>query len=205
MASKNPDDDTSITLMMRVGQSPADRGAWDRFVERYQPMIRAWCLRWGSQATDADDVAQEVMTKLVTAMRTFRYDPDRSFRAWLKTVTQNAWTDFARAQRLRAATDPGRVLAIADSHDALVDLEKQMEEALDRELFELAMRRVEKRVKPTTWQAFRLTVIDNRPGAEVARELGMRVAHVFVAKHRVQKMLEQEVRALQREPGSARE
>jgi DNA-directed RNA polymerase specialized sigma subunit len=90
MASKNPDDDTSITLMMRVGQSPADRGAWDRFVERYQPMIRAWCLRWGSQATDADDVAQEVMTKLVTAMRTFRYDPDRSFRAWLKTVTQNA-------------------------------------------------------------------------------------------------------------------
>jgi hypothetical protein len=23
-------------------------------------------------------------------MRTFRYDPDRSFRAWLKTVTQNA-------------------------------------------------------------------------------------------------------------------
>ena len=79
MASKNPDDDTSITLMMQVGQSLADVGAWDRFVERDQPMIRAWCLRWGAQAADADDVAQEVLTRLVTAMKTFRYDPERSF------------------------------------------------------------------------------------------------------------------------------
>ena len=195
---KNPDDDTSVTLMMRLGQSPADGAAWDRFVERYQPMICAWCLKWGAQPFDADDVAQQVLTKLVTAMKTFRYDPGRSFRAWLKTVTQNAWTDFAKSQRLRTGADPGRILSIADSYDALADLEQQMEEALDRELFELAMHRVEKRVKPTTWQAFRRTVIDNRPGPEVARELGMQVAHVFVAKHRVQKMLEQEVRALQR-------
>ncbi len=198
MASKNPDDDTSITLMMRLGQSHADGAAWDRFVERYQPMIRAWCLKWGAQAADADDVAQEVLTKLVTAMKTFRYDPDRSFRAWLKTVTQNAWTDLVKSQRLRAAAGPGRIHLVADSHDALVDLEQRMEEALDRELFVLAMHRVEKRVKPTTWQAFHRTVIDNRPGPEVARELGMQVAHVFVAKHRVQQMLEQEVRSLQR-------
>ena len=131
-------------------------------------------------------------------MKSFRYDPDRSFRAWLKTVTQNAWTDLTKAQRLRAGADPGHILAIADSHDALADLEQQMEEALDRELLDLAMQRVEKRVKPMTWQAFRRTAIDNRPGPEVADELGMQVAHVFVAKHRVQKMLELEVRALQR-------
>ncbi len=165
MAATNPDEDTSLTLMMRVGQSPADNAAWDEFVERYQPMIRAWCLRWGSQASDADDVAQDVLTKLVTAMKTFRYDPARSFRAWLKTVTQNAWTDFAKDQHLRPAADPHRMLAIADCRDALVDLEKEMEEALDRELYELALHRVEKRVKPATWQAFRGTIIDNRPGA----------------------------------------
>ena len=197
MSTKNPDDDTSVTLMMRLGQSPADDGAWAQFVERYQPMIRAWCLRWGAQMSDADDVAQEVLTKLVTAMKTFRYDADRSFRAWLRTVTQNAWTDLAKSQRLKTGARPDRMLAIADSHDALVDLERQMEEALDRELFELAMTRVEKRVKPLTWQCFCRTVIDNCPGPEVARELGMQVAHVFVNKHRVQKMLEEEVRKLQ--------
>ena len=46
-------------------------GAWNEFVERYQPMIRAWCLRWGSQPSDADDVAQQVLLKLLTAMKQY--------------------------------------------------------------------------------------------------------------------------------------
>ena len=68
--STNPNKDTSVTLMMRVQEDPADPRAWDEFVERYQPMIRAWCLRWGSQPADADDVAQQVLLKLLTAMKT---------------------------------------------------------------------------------------------------------------------------------------
>ena len=195
------DSDTSLTLMMRVQQDPADPRAWEEFVQRYRPMISAWCRKWGSQASDAEDVAQAVLLKLLTAMKRFQYDPDRSFRGWLKTVTQNAWNDFVASRHANSALDAGQADAIADSHDALADLEQTMEDAYDRELLELAMRRVEKRVKPATWQAFRLTVIDNRPGAEAAKELGMPVAHVFVAKHRVQKMLEEEVRLLKGERG----
>jgi RNA polymerase sigma factor (sigma-70 family) len=142
--------------------------------------------------------------KLVTAMRSFRLDPDRSFRAWLRTVTQNAWTDFVKSRRLRQSTDGATIDLVADSHDALADLEHQMDEALNREIFELASRRVEKRVKPATWQAFRLTVLENVPGAEAARLLNWPVAHVFVAKHRVQKMLEDEARALTGNHGASR-
>ena len=206
MPNRNPEHETSATLMMRVQQSPADSRAWDEFVDHYQPMIRAWCLKWGSQASDAEDVAQEVMVRLVSAMKTFRYDPGRSFRAWLKTVTQNAWTDFAKSQRIKAAGGEGKAHLIADSRDALADLERQMQEALDRELLELAMRKVQTRVKPATWQAFVLTAIEDRPAAQVAAELQMPVAHVFVAKHRVRKRIEEEVRTLQRgpcDPGSS--
>ena len=53
-----------------------------------------------------------------------------------------------------------------------------MEDAFDRELLELAMQRVEKRVKPANWQAFRLTALEERPGAEAAKELGLSVARV---------------------------
>src|SRR5437870_4391041 len=63
--NRKKDKDTSVTLMMRVQEDPADPRAWDEFVERYQPMIRAWCLRWGSQPSDADDVAQQVLLKLL--------------------------------------------------------------------------------------------------------------------------------------------
>jgi hypothetical protein len=47
--------------------------------------------------------------------------------------------------------------------------------------------------------AFRLTAIEGLAGADAALKLGMAVAHVFVAKHRVQKMLQEEVRLLKRD------
>jgi len=43
--SMSPDKDTSLTLMMRVQRDLADPGAWNEFVQKYQPMIHAWCLK----------------------------------------------------------------------------------------------------------------------------------------------------------------
>jgi hypothetical protein len=48
MSNRNPEQETSLTLMMRVQQSPGDSEAWEDFVDRYRPLIRAWCIRWGS-------------------------------------------------------------------------------------------------------------------------------------------------------------
>jgi RNA polymerase sigma-70 factor (ECF subfamily) len=163
-------------------------------------MIRDWCLRWGSRPEDAEDVAQEVLLKLLAAMKTFQYDPARSFRAWLKTVTQNAWHDFGKSHRRESTADPDRFRAILDSRAALDDLRNRIEDAYDRELLDLAMRRVEKRVKPANWRAFQLTAIEGRAGADAAGELGMPVARVFIAKHRVERMLEEEMRILSGEP-----
>jgi RNA polymerase sigma factor (sigma-70 family) len=191
---KGKDKDTSLTLMMRVQQNPADPQAWDQFVKRYEPMIRGWCLKWGAQASDADDLAQQVLLKSLTAMKSYRRDPAASFRGWLKAVTHNAWRDFVRPPRTgQGMASPD---AIADSSDALADLEKEMQQAFERELLELAMKRVEERVKPKTWEAFRLTSIENLPGADAAKTLDMPVSSVFVAKHRVMKLLEEEVRKL---------
>jgi RNA polymerase sigma-70 factor (ECF subfamily) len=131
-------------------------------------------------------------------MKRFQYDPARSFRGWLKTVTQHVWSDLA-SSRHPATDEKGRLETLIDPHDALADLEQQLEDAFDRELIELAMQRVEKRVKPTTWEAFRLTAVENRTGVEAAQQLQIPVAHVFVAKNRVQKMLQKEVQILKRD------
>jgi hypothetical protein len=90
----------------------------------------------------------------------------------------------------------GQFEAFADSRDAVADLERQLEDAFDRELLEVAMKRVEERVKPNTWMAFQLTAIENVTGVAAGLQLQMPVAHVFVARHRVQKLLEAEVRSL---------
>lgn len=193
--SSDPEDRTSITLIERVQRIPADGDAWDEFVRRYQPAIRAWCARWGLQASDADDVAQEVVIKLLAAMRKFQYDPSRSFSAWLKTVTHNALNDFHSDRR----KEPGRTavdLAIVEQEAARAEFEQRLEYLFDRDLFEIAMRRVARRVKPATWDAFRLTALEGLSGQEAGDRLKMPVAHVFVARNRVQKLLQQEIRSL---------
>jgi RNA polymerase sigma factor (sigma-70 family) len=198
--STNPNDDTSVTLMMRIQEDPTDPRAWNEFVERYQPMIRAWCLRWGSQPSDADDVAQQVLLKLLTAMKQYHLQAGSSFRGWLKTVTHNAWLDLIKSRNIPTQY-PGSIDSITDSKDALNDLEDQMQRAFEQELLALAMRRVQGRVKPSTWEAFRLTAVENLQGVEAAARLNMAVSHVFVHKHRVLKLLEEEVKILQAERG----
>ena len=192
--------DTSMTLLERLQNNPDDPQAWSLFVERYQPRIHAWCLTWGLQASDAEDVAQEVLVKLFAAMSKFQYDPARSFRAWLKTVTKHAWCDFLAARKKDPGRNAGPLDTIADSADAQSDLERQLEDAFDAELIDLAMHRVKKRVKPGTWQAFQLTVVEGLSGADAAQKLQIPVAHVFVAKNRVQKMLQEEARILRNGP-----
>jgi RNA polymerase sigma-70 factor (ECF subfamily) len=194
MSSKSQDD-TSLTLLERVQKFPADREAWDEFVRRYHPMIHAWCLKWGLQASDADDVTQDVLVKLLTAMRAFRYDPSRSFHAWLKTVTHHVLSHFS-TQRRRGPGQAVGDLSIAGLVDARDEFERGLESLLDRDLFQIAMRRVEQRVKPATWDAFRLTALEGRSGREAGQRLQMPVAHVFVAKNRVQKLLQEEIRIM---------
>jgi RNA polymerase sigma-70 factor (ECF subfamily) len=191
-----PADDTSLTLMMRLQQESSDSPLWDQFVERYRPMIRAWCLKWHLQESDADDVVQDVLVKLLAAIQKFKYDPARSFRAWLKTVTQNALCDFVAARKKAPAPIAASIELLSESDDARSDLEQRLEDAYDSELLELAIERVKQRVKPATFEAFQLTVIEGSSGASAAQRLQIPVAHVFVNKHRVQKMIQDEVKRL---------
>ena len=192
----NREADTSRTLLERLQNNPADSKAWDLFVERYRPRIHSWCLTWGLQPSDAEDVAQEVLVKLFAAMSKFQYDPARSFRAWLKTVTKHAWCDFLAARKKDPGRNAGPLDKIADSTDAQSNLERHFEDAFDAELLDLAIHRVKNRVKPATWQAFQLTAVDGHSGADAAQKLQIPVAHVFVAKNRVQNMLQEEIRIL---------
>lgn len=189
---------TRMSLLSRLRKGPGDRSAWEEFVERYGPQIRGWCSRWGLQEADCDDVTQTVLVKLATKLRGFVYDPSRSFRGWLKTLTRHAWSDFV-SDRCRTGTGAGGsgVFEALLSVEAGEDLEQRMEEAFDLELLELASNRVRDRVQAQTWEAFRLTALEGLSGAEAGRRLGMPVASVFKAKSNVQKMLQDEISRLE--------
>lgn len=193
----DPQSRTSPTLLGKLRQDPADQAAWGRFVDYYGPRIHGWCRRWGLQDADAQDVTQTVLVRLSAKLGSFSYDPKRSFRAWLKTLTRHALSDFLAGRRR-----PGRgsgddeVWALLETVEAREDLVRRLEEEFDRELLQEAMARVQLRVRPRTWEAFRLTALEGLAGAAAAERLQMKVATVFVAKSEVQKMLTEELRRL---------
>jgi RNA polymerase sigma-70 factor (ECF subfamily) len=198
---KDPVAATSPTLLGRLARTPPDRDAWEEFVERYGRKIYGWCRGWGLQEADAQDVTQDVLLKLARRLATFRYDPSRSFRAWLKTVTHHAWRDFADGRnRPGAGTGDTAVLDMLHNVGAPDDLVRHLDEAFAHDLLEEAMARVRLRVQPHTWEAFRLLALEGLSGAEAAGRLDMKVATVFVARSKVQKMVQEEVRRLEGEP-----
>jgi RNA polymerase sigma-70 factor (ECF subfamily) len=186
-----------VTLLGRLSEDPSDQAAWGRFVDHYAPKIYGWCRKRGLQDADAEDVAQNVLLKLADKMRTFVYDAQGSFRAWLKTLTQHACSDYLKARQRRAAgSGDSVIIGLLENVEARQDLEKRLGEAFDLELMDEAARRVRQRVAAHTWEAFQLTAVEGWTGAAAAAKLGMKVATVFAAKCDVQKMLRQEIQRL---------
>jgi RNA polymerase sigma-70 factor (ECF subfamily) len=189
---------TSITLLGRLRAAPDDAAAWEAFVRRYGPKIYEWCRQWRLQEADAEDVTQNVLLRLAKKLGSFHYDTTRSFRGWLRTVTQHALSDFLEAQaRSTAGSGDSQIWGVLNTVQARDDMLTRIEEEFDREILEAAAVKVRLRVEPHTWDAFRLTAIEHLSGQEAAQQLGIRVTSVFKAKARVQAMLQEEVALLE--------
>lgn len=199
---RNIDSDaTSASLLYAIRSASAGADVWGRFVDRYAGLIDKWCRSWGLQESDRSDVSQDVLLSLSKAMRDFEYDQSRSFRAWLKTVTRNAWTAWSKKNERpgRGHGDPA-VLRSIYSVEARDDLSKRLEAEYDAELMELAILRVRMRVQPRTWDAFQRTAVEGQTAADVAAQLNMQVAHVYVARSEVKKALHAEIQKLEPVP-----
>jgi RNA polymerase sigma-70 factor (ECF subfamily) len=195
---------TSPTLLGRLARLPADESAWAEFAERYGRTIYTWCRWWKLQEADAEDLTQEVLVKLAQRLRSFTYDPTRSFRSWLKTIVHHAWRDFIDSrQRREVGSGDSIVLTMLHTVEARETFFSSLDEEIERDLLNEAMARVQARVHPHTWDAFRLLAQDGLSGAEVAERLQIKVATAYVARSKVQKMLQDEVRLLEGLPESS--
>jgi RNA polymerase sigma-70 factor (ECF subfamily) len=95
---------TSISLLEHLRQCPSDSD-WQRLVDLYTPLIRAWLRRYALLDQDIDDLVQEVLAIVVRKMPEFERQPQTgAFRRWLRTITVNCLRGFWRAQRFRPKT-----------------------------------------------------------------------------------------------------
>jgi RNA polymerase sigma factor (sigma-70 family) len=189
---------TSESLLLQLRYAPGDETAWVRFVERYRPLIGQWCQERGLGEADVEDVCQDVLAKLVTALKNFSYDSAGRFRGWLRTVVLHALDDhFRHSRQLARGSGDSRVVEALASHEAREELIDRLAKSFDLEILERAMAAVKARVAPHNWQAFIRTVLDGSPVAETAQALGLHEGMVYVARCKIQKMLKREILRLE--------
>lgn len=178
---------TSISLLERLKQ-PGRPDAWDRFVELYTPLLYYWARRTGLPEHEAGDMVQDVFVVLLQKLPEFTYDGRGNFRGWLRTVTLNKWREGQRRRR----PEPTELsdLAAPEESGTFEEVEYR------RQLVGRALELMRAEFQPTTWKACWEYVVVGRPVPEVARELGVTVNAVYLAKSRVLRRLRQELGGL---------
>lgn len=186
---------TRASLFARIEGLPGDPAVWREFVATYGPTVVRWCRRHGLQHSDAHDVAQEVLVRFWRQADRFRYDPERRFRGYLRKMVVTAVADWSQCRQAdRLATGIDAVQQLLESEPAREDLAARIERAFDLERLSVAMVEVESRVKPHTWEAFRLLAIERLPGPDVAERLGIDVNQAHNARLNVQRMISSSLR-----------
>ena len=92
---------TNPTLLNRLGDW-RDHEAWVDFVTRYDPVIRSSSRRYRLDAESTEELCQRVWIDLARRMRTFRYDPGKTFRGWLRRLCQSRAIDLLRKKKADA-------------------------------------------------------------------------------------------------------
>lgn len=142
----------------------------------------------GLQDADAHDVCQDVFRAVASGIE--RWDPDPAkgrFRAWLFRIARNVMVNFLILERRRPrGSGRSSVQDLLERHPAKdAEAEAEFAAGFRCRAFRWAANQVKGEFADSTWQAFWRTGVDNLPIAEVAKEIGMSVGAVYIARSRV--------------------
>lgn len=182
--------ETRLSLLVRVQRD--DHEAWEEFARIYRPAIYRIARRRGWQDADAQDLSQQVLVKVSTAIARFRPDSERArFRTWLNKVCHHALIDAVRKKRQRAdddsETEPRELV-----HEDIAEEELLLEH--QRQVFRWAATNAATAFSSSTWLAFWRTAVEGDAPSVVAEQLGISIGAVYTARSRVMRFLQHKVK-----------
>ena len=178
--------ETRDSLLVQV-QDPANREAWELFVQIYQPVIFRIAVARGLQHADAHDLSQQVLMAVASAVSDWeKYDESTKFRHWLTRVTKNAilnaLTRRPKDPAIGGSSAEDLLLDVVDRDGATTAL---IEMEYRRELYLRAAQIVRVEFRAESWQAFELSVVEDVAIENVAVTLGKSVGAVYTARSRI--------------------
>ncbi len=151
------DSDAQLAARAQGGEAIA----LQRLIERHYAPVYRLCYRYTGVREDAEDVAQEVFTRLGKAIFSFR--GDAGFRTWLMRITVNTLHDEFRRNKRKWQHET----AFSDGFDAASD-DASQEEILQKKQALQAVHRLPEKLK----QAALLVYGEGLSHAEAGKILG---------------------------------
>lgn len=190
---------TSATLLSRA-RDWADNQAWNEMFQRYNPLLERWSEKYLVNHADVAEVNQRVWVTLARNIISFRYDPGKSFRAWLRTQHRWRMHEFLRSRppeiidheiATRFYNSLCTMHGSQWSPTTTEEPECGFVDQLETRLIEL-YGKVENRVTEKTWQIYWSIAMEKKGIGETAKIFEMTYAATFAAFTRVIKLLRDE-------------
>jgi len=197
---------TRQSLLSRL-RDCQDQAGWREFFDAYWRLIYNVARKSGLADAEAQDVVQNTFIYLTRKMPNFRYDSARgSFKSWLRVVTRSRINVYCRREKVPFVREP-LPSASADETDLVGQIADPAGDALDEvwqreweeNLAKAALRRVRSKVSSQQLLIFRLATAGDLSLNQVAKKLHVNLAQVYLARHRVGKLLKAEVQRLRQE------
>jgi|ERR1043166_2592426 RNA polymerase sigma-70 factor (ECF subfamily) len=205
MADHQSESPTRQSLLGRL-KDWEDQESWRDFFDTYWKLIYGVALKSGLTEPEAQDVVQETVLSVARKMKNFQYDPTMgSFRGFLLQLTQWRINDqFRKRSRQPPAhfsgrADGTRTATVERLPDTAEALEAIWNEEWHKNLLEVAVQRVKGKVKPKQYQIFDLYVLKKWPVKKVMKMLGVSFAQVYLARHRIGRLLKKEIQDLDKD------
>lgn len=187
-----------------------DQRTWDDFYKTYWKLIYAVGLKAGLRSEEAFDVVQETILSIAKQSKKNMYDPEKgSFKSWLMNMTRWRINDQFRKRKKDTAMniaewdDEGERTSLVERMEdpQSATLERLWDVEWKKNLADAALARVKAQVSPKQYQIFDCYVIREWDAAKVQEQLGVSMSQVYLAKHRVGKILKKELARLNEDAG----
>jgi len=158
--------------------------AWQDFVLAYEPFLKRLAVRQGVPERHVADVTQQVLLAIARSIEGWKDDGrDASFRRWLSTVSRNIVIKFMTRERRHDATGGSDLLELLNQVPTNPDA--QHVQQYEHEMIVWAADQVRGEFRETSWKAFKATVIDGQPVADVARDLKITAGSIYMSRSRI--------------------
>ncbi len=194
---------TRWSLISRI-KDLEDHDSWQDFFDTYWRLIYGVAVRAGLRDTEAQEVVQNTVIYVSSHIGDFKTDSESgSFKAWLLMVTR--WKIGDQHKKRKANREAANVLPDGESKTNLMaglpDLSRSaLDELWDVEwaknLTELALERLKSKVKARHYQVFTLLTLEEMSPREVAKTLEISIGQIYLIRHRLTRLLKEELVSL---------